>query len=147
MLRVRASAVMLLAIAGAVVAVPTVAGASWKVPVSGTPRGTAVAGSLQAPAMNTNSCSANSPDKQHATITLTWSAVAKATSYDVYKQTGGNFVLLGNTASSPASDVVPQSSATYTYKVLARVGTNWISPPSGTTSRAISSSGACGAAT
>lgn len=55
-------------------------------------------------------------------VDLTWSAVANATSYDVYRSqvSGGGYLFLGNTSGTTYSDTTPDNATTYFYTLIAK---------------------------
>ncbi|QWC85281.1 hypothetical protein KLP28_00340 [Nocardioidaceae bacterium] len=61
------------------------------------------------------------------TVTVTWQAVANASRYDVYRS--GTTAPVGTVTEASYVDTLP-TEGTYTYRVVARTGTNWVGPSS-----------------
>lgn len=114
------------ALVAAAVGTAAPAFAAWSAAASGS--GKAGASTLGTVSLNAGTCATNTPDNTHNQISLSWSAVTNATSYDVYRQVSPatSFTLLKNVTGTSTTDNVTQvSNTTYTYELKARVGTNW----------------------
>ena len=80
------------------------------------------------------------------TIKVTWSAVAHATSYSVYKSTtssSSGFSVTASGVSTTSWTSATLSNATYWFQVAADIGTNWQGANSASTASHVISSAGC----
>lgn len=120
------------ALSGAVPARPQPAWAGWPVAVGSTGGGAEAGAAPAAPSGVTSACGLVGD-----TITVSWSAVAGASSYSVYQSTtsataGYSLAAGGVTATSWTSPAL--GTASYWYEVAAVIGTSWQGPNSSGTS-------------
>ena len=65
-------------------------------------------------------------------VTITWNALAGATSYEVLRSSGGGFVVIGTTTSTRFTDATASANTTYRYQVRSVGGLNSASVYAGT---------------
>lgn len=117
--------VLTLVIVCATVPAEALAATNWAVPVASTSKGQAGARTITAPAGVTASCTGVTTP-----IVVAWNSVPNAVSYTVYKSAGGGSYAAAATVLAPTTSwsySPPGVLQTYTFKVSATVGTNWIS--------------------
>lgn len=127
----RRSALIAITLATTVVACvpPADAAANWTIPLAAASKAHAAAQTVPSPpASVTSTCSLVALQ-----VTVSWTAVAHASSYTVYQSTTG----ASGTYSAVATGVVGTSwlspillLGTYYYEVTATVGSNWVSAKS-----------------
>ncbi len=95
-----------------------------------------------APASPTAACTSSTAK----TVKVSWSAVAKATTYTVYDATtsaSGTYVSLASGVTTTSYTTATLSAANYWFEVAAYIGTNWIGTKSAATAESTISSSGC----
>jgi hypothetical protein len=115
---------------------------NWVPPLHAASAGEAKSAALPlAPSGPAAACTSSSAK----TIKVSWTAVAKATSYTVYDTTTsatGTYAALTTGVTTTSSTSATLSAANYWFEVAAYVGTNWVGTKSlGTAESTVSSSG------
>lgn len=115
----------------AVIAGASGAFAAWS--KSGSGSGASKASSLGTPTLSKPTCASSTPDSTHDRVSLSWTAVTGAASYDVLRATGaGSYSVVKNVSTTSTTDDIPMSpnGTTFNYKVHAKAG-NWTGSDSG----------------